>query len=240
MFAGKSYSININPAGKNGYGFKIYLKPGQNYSLFIHDPNFYVSSLNPETIPGIFLNIDDKKSQIIYLKTTYHHLMDKTNQPCESSESYMFTACIKNSISRTIGCRLEWDSWSSTDIPLCTTLEQLERFDKEYGNLWELQQYNTAQQYIENTGCLIPCSYAEYKLATEPMKYDHGTQKLTITFSSQDVLKRTEQLLYPLESFVSEFGGALGLFLGFSCMMIWDGLEILFLHCLKNSQSAET
>ena len=98
----------------------------------------------------------------------------------------------------------------------------------------------TKVNIVNNTGFLISCSFTEYKTAAEHMKYEYGTQKLSVLFLSPDVLKRTDQLLYQLESFVSEFGGALGLFLGFSCMMIWHGLEILFLHGLKNSQSIET
>ena len=39
--------------------------------------------------------------------------------------------------------------------------------------------------------------------------------------------KRKEVEVYPLESFISEFGGALGLFIGFSFMMIWDLIEML-------------
>ena len=35
----------------------------------------------------------------------------------------------------------------------------------------------------------------------------------------------TEELIYPWQSFVAEFGGALGLFLGFSLMTIWDSLH---------------
>jgi hypothetical protein len=118
---------------------------------------------------------------------------------CESSESYSSTACIKNSISGRIGCRLEWDSWSSGDILLCTTVEQLERFEKEYENINRLWQPNI----VKKTGCLIPCSYTKYKLATEPMKYEYGSQKLTVAFSSPDVLKRAEQLIYPSLLFLS-------------------------------------
>ena len=32
----------------------------------------------------------------------------------------------------------------------------------------------------------------------------------------------TEELIYPWQSLVAEFGGALGLFLGFSFMTVWD------------------
>ena len=33
-----------------------------------------------------------------------------------------------------------------------------------------------------------------------------------------------EELIYPLQSLVAEVGGALGLFLGFSFIAIWDSL----------------
>ena len=235
FFAGKAYSIKVNFEEGDGYFFNIYLNPGQNYSVFIHDPNFYVFSSNPEVFPKIVLHIDDNQSQFIYLKTTYQNMMNKPKQPCEPSISYSFTSCIKNSISRKIGCRLECDIWSSKDIPLCSTVTQLERFDTEYQKIWFAYQ----SSIVKNTGCLVPCRYTEYKLATETGKMDWKAQRLSVGFSSPDALQRTEKLLYPLDSFISEFGGALGLFLGFSCMMIWEGLEILLLYCLKNSQSDE-
>ena len=34
----------------------------------------------------------------------------------------------------------------------------------------------------------------------------------------------TEELIYPWQSLVAEFGGALGLFLGFSFMTVWDSV----------------
>ena len=41
------------------------------------------------------------------------------------------------------------------------------------------------------------------------------------------VLVETESLLYSIESLVAEFGGTLGLFLGFSFMALWEGLEVM-------------
>ena len=150
MTVGKSYSINISFAEEDDYGFIIGLKPGYNYSVFIHDPQFYILTLNPGTIPHILLYVDDKKSRSIYFTTTYQKMMDKPKKRCESSEIYSFTACVKNSISRMIGCRLEWDVWSSRNIPICTNFEQLERFNKEYTNLWRQHQ----PYIVKNTGCL--------------------------------------------------------------------------------------
>ena len=46
-----------------------------------------------------------------------------------------------------------------------------------------------------------------------------------------------EQLVYPWTSLVAEFGGCLGLFLGFSFMTLWDGFVILQskIRCLSSS-----
>ena len=121
FFAGKSYSIKINFEEEDGYQFIIYFKPGQNYSVYFHDPNFSLLTMNPEVFPHIFLRMEDGQSQFLHLKTTYHTMMDKPKQRCEPSESYSFTACIKNSISKKIGCRLEWDSWErNTSMPCFT------------------------------------------------------------------------------------------------------------------------
>ena len=42
-----------------------------------------------------------------------------------------------------------------------------------------------------------------------------------------------EVLVYPFQSFIAEFGGSLGLFLGFSFMTIWDGLKSLAIWALQ-------
>ena len=48
---------------------------------------------------------------------------------------------------------------------------------------------------------------------------------LGISFSTNMQTVMEEVYDYPLFSFIAEFGGALGLFLGFSFMMFWDIAE---------------
>ena len=43
-----------------------------------------------------------------------------------------------------------------------------------------------------------------------------------LVFLSTEFTLEEEDYIYPFISFVAEFGGALGLFLGFSFLMIWD------------------
>ena len=79
--AGKSYSLN-NIATQEGDDFNllISLKSGQNYSIFIHDPNYYLLTTNPELIPKILLSMDDSKNQIVSIQATYQKKMDKPKQ----------------------------------------------------------------------------------------------------------------------------------------------------------------
>ena len=62
---------------------------------------------------------------------------------------------------------------------------------------------------------------------------------LQISYVGSTVTVKKEILVYPFESLVAEVGGALGLFLGFSFLMIWDVLEIvgLKLNLLKKIKS---
>ena len=58
-----------------------------------------------------------------------------------------------------IGCRPPWDTWSPDTIPVCHTLEQLQQHETMD---WGL--YTHEKKVVKNnTGCLIPCTYREYK-----------------------------------------------------------------------------
>ena len=96
------------------------------------------------------------------------------------------------------------------------------KFEQEYMKVKYMQKTTLANY----TDCHQPCSYTKYQLNGDPIKVEEITTKIVIMLSSSDVAKRTEEFIYPIESFVSEFGGALGLFLGVSFVMIWDSLEI--------------
>ena len=227
---GKSFSLNHSyEIEKDSPYLGLFFKESLNYTILIHDPNYFIYTNNPDTVPQVRLSMDDSKAQLVYIKAVYHQMMDKPEHRCESTESYSFTACIKNSLSTMIGCRLEWDGWSSRDIPVCKNTTELLEFEKEYEKIdtWE-------QDSIVNlTGCFPPCSYTEYKLAAKPHKFKTG-KELRLQLSSSKVLMRREKIIYSMESLVSEFGGALGLFLGFSFMMLWNILAYSTEYCMNS------
>ena len=57
-----------------------------------------------------------------------------------------------------------------------------------------------------------------------------------LNFVSTDIRIEREVEIYPLLSFVSELGGSLGLFLGFSFLTIWDFIDFLILKYGQMSQ----
>ena len=59
-----------------------------------------------------------------------------------------------------------------------------------------------------------------------PMKLDLNL--ISLTYVTTDILEEEEVLVYPVDSLISEFGGALGLFLGFSFL----GLATTIGECL--------
>ena len=49
-----------------------------------------------------------------------------------------------------------------------------------------------------------------------------------IMFGSGHVLVEIEDKTFSFDSFVAEYGGCLGLFLGFSFLMVWDIIQTIF------------
>ena len=48
-----------------------------------------------------------------------------------------------------------------------------------------------------------------------------------LRFAKTEMMEDKEVYVYGFVSFVSEFGGSLGLFLGFSFLMVWEIIEPL-------------
>ena len=146
-----------------------------------------------------------------------------------------------------VGCLLPWDS-GVFQLPDCATIDVTLLVGKMTLNNppFTLQQLQLRENItlqiaaldledvVQRTGCLKPCRYSEYSLPSVPEKTTlyNGSHVFLIP-ASKTVTKKTETLLYPFTSFVSEFGGALGLFVGFSFWMILDLIEVTFKFIAK-------
>ena len=102
--------------------------------------------------------------------------------------------------------------------------------------------YKDANELFELTGCPKNCKYYTYTMIKEFALSDKEMSEkneiwIDLTLAGLTINVKKEIFVFPLRSFISEFGGALGLFLGFSFIMIWDTIETLLMflkqHLMK-------
>ena len=135
------------------------------------------------------------------------------------------------------------------EVPTCKNISMLKR----YGNENERFSWMYRKQIIDATKCLMPCYFMKYRviiifiillqyllcfyqfafqLIDDPIESMYRDPNKTVIVPMFDptveVLK--EQEAYPILSFVADFGGILGLFIGFNFLMVWGWL----MWCGKN------
>ena len=98
---------------------------------------------------------------------------------------------------------------------------------------WQLQNVEL-KDIFKTTGCKKPCSYKKYSFIGDKFRVAFKSELFLFSLwsVSVDTYSEKEQLIYPLTSLVAEFGGTLGLFLGFSFMVVSDAVGNL--SYLKN------
>ena len=123
--------------------------------------------------------------------------------------------------------QLPWDRWSTGDLAVCSSVDNLRSFAQFYDNIYLMD----LGSIVKLTGCSRPCHYKEYKLVGEDEMPGY-TSRIWI-FAKEDVLIEKELTSYSELSLLGEFGGALGMFLGFSFLMVLDLIEVAMLKVGK-------
>merc|ERR1712243_22791 len=90
---------------------------------------------------------------------------------------------------------------ASTSLPLCNHTNW-----KKYVNI-AINLPNTEQKDIINqTGCLVPCTYREYKVVQEPVRRPIQKRKKMFRFkirmASTELRREKEAYVYPAISFI--------------------------------------
>jgi hypothetical protein len=126
---GKTYTLNIEKnIGVDDATSQLFLAVGYdlNYIMILHDPFYFAVNSNPTVFPGTWLTIHPNETESYYNGLTLNDVeeLDLPEDPCNPDRDYNFQACIKESLSRQVGCRTRWDRWSQPDRPLCTQMAQ--------------------------------------------------------------------------------------------------------------------
>ena len=210
-----TYDKNLN---KEAY---LFIRLNDNFTVFLHDPKFFVFKDNFLFIP--FLKLDDVfRKEFSILATTKKRMKRESKFDCNQDENYNFENCVRQKIVDSQGCTTPWDRKTTDELPKCFKISSMKAFEYYYHQVF----YSSEEELMDLTGCLLPCTYTHYSLL-DSFPIVSNDSAFAIHYALTDMITEQEVLLFPFDSLVSEFGGALGLFLGFSflgalsMMQIW-------------------
>lgn len=188
------------------------------YDIILHDPNFFMLQDGSFFIPQKRLvDPSGKAYKIIVTQTT------RINRPplfeCNPDPIYNFNQCVKESLVSKIGCQSAYDGTPLlTNFSLCNTKKDMLAYEKEYKTMF----FANMTEITSSFGCLPPCKFLEFTTVGEPAKVNYGVVLFRIAFATTDVQVKEESYMFSFESLVGEVGGALGLFLGFSFLGLFE------------------
>ena len=231
------------------------------FFIFVHDIDFYFISTSPLGTALALWEFDGNSMANHYQELTLikHKRLNLDHQPCEEAKNYSFNPCVIESLTEKVGCRRPWDRWTRKVQAICTERDQFKKFDEHFRILLTAE----VDKIERLTGCLKPCTYKEYKFVNiNPKPNLVGSvpdDQIAIGLWAVSEYTKTEEevcaiselliptdnphrqnfvfyqvLLYPFTSLLAEFGGSLGLFLGFSFVTISDGMKSLAIWMKKN------
>jgi hypothetical protein len=194
------------------------------YEVILHDPTFYIQKSESLVIP--YISLDKTGGYTYQIVTSKNTRMNRPGKfDCNTDIDYNFNQCVRDNLAAKIGCQFPWDGKGSMDsMHKCNTTKAIQ----EYGKMYEGLYLGSKQEVEELTGCQVPCHYQDYSIVGSPSSYDMGGEAyIALRFASTDITTKEEVLIFPFDSLVSEFGGALGLFLGFSFIGAFGSLTSL-------------
>ena len=209
------------------YNIIIHLNSSLEYEAFFHDPNFFLLSGNLRSVPHARIKKERKmlhnRRELDYFPiiVTQRVNINRPGKSCVEDVNYSFENCISNRVMNSIGCKYPWNN-QERNFHACKTAQKIFDLEQLFFEIGKMEQ----RDIVLKTGCNIPCRFYEYSILSDIMKGLQVGFGIGMVFPSTDIKVEEEEFIYPLVSFVSEFGGALGLFLGFSFLMVGD-----FMYC---------
>jgi len=96
----------------------------------------------------------------------------------------------------------------------------------------EMINLKTTSDVVKFTGCKPNCiSYKYDVIKVAPWTVSHDKEKILLNIvwlNKNEIIKESEKLAYDELTFISNFGGALGLFIGFSFFSLWDLILMMY------------
>ena len=160
---------------------------------------------------------------IITLKKYHMIALDQPTERCyDGKEDANTSSCIANYVEKHLGCNPKILGSSSVSKRFCNTTYQL----KCLANITNKMMTFNVNKFYDTTKCLASCEKDEYETLIGK-KISHGnrqTKDFHIMFNirSGSYEEKEQYLSYDLDSFIADFGGFLGLLLGWSVFSLYN------------------
>ena len=191
----------------------------------------------------------------VHDKQPSYRKLNLPRKPCNDDPTYNYRSCIKESLSKMIGCRMPWDKDSDQARSICSTMEQYRWSERTRHFMFNfipgiLRTITIGLTFLRlkklpnkliawrpaltrNTGHTKQTKYQEHLcqwlhrfIGERTATAFHSDHFVVSLWAvSNDTSVESEVLIFPLLSLVAEFGGTLSLFIGFSFFTLWDVLE---------------
>ena len=139
----------------------IELNSSISYFVYIMDERLQFVTANPIVGPRSKLTLKQAAGGVsVYLQAIRHEKLNQPHAPCEPDPGYNFAECVEKVIMLNVGCQPPWRRFSVEGLPLCDNSNLLTQFGNEYGRIITMVK----NELIEETKCLAPCTFMEYKV----------------------------------------------------------------------------
>ena len=219
-------------------GIWIGLHP-RTYKIYLHDSSFFLQTYKPTNFPLINEKLEMEAAiSTIFFSSIDHFKLNRESSVCEEDPNYNFQHCVGTSLARHIGCKLPWDKTTSEEFTVCSRVKDL----KNYSVIYQDMYMHHLNKISTDTGCNKPCHYREYKLVkkydTKLLSNDSNWDSIIHLFPNDEIMVEKELKSYSGLSLLADIGGSLGMFLGFSFLMLCDAAVAIMLrikHYLHHS-----
>ena len=190
------------------------------YDFWIHDPEFFVFSLNSLAIPHVWKHVD--AGLRVQVSVTKHKKVNQPlkDNPCSDEPGYSFQRCVQTALVKMVGCRTKYEDWGHQDFALCTTTQQV----LHMSSLWTNLSIFERREIEVTTGCFAPCNFRTFEVVSEEKYNSFGVGLATKVLTVEE-----EVLDYTFLSFFAEVAGAEGVFFGFSLFSLLFIVDIVFM-----------
>lgn len=124
MFNGRCLTASSPAILESGKGLKVNLNTSivPDYEIFLHDPNFFLRSFNPKSVPSIENSLKIFNATLTsgmyqqFVHVEEYKLLNRDKSPCIDyhQRSSSFTRCVANYVYNASTCKVIKDLFSNT------------------------------------------------------------------------------------------------------------------------------